>query len=171
VVVHYNQDEAGALNTAAQVREAGGRVAIVQANLLKSADAEQLVAKTVAEFGQLHIVVHSAGGIKQRIAAHETPDDVWDYIINVNLKSTFLISKHAFAHLAAAGPAGRLINVSSAAAYQGGRGGDGVYSAAKAGVNSLTKAFAKELSPYRDARGQPAGDHRDVQAETSPWVR
>lgn len=149
VVIHYNRDEAGAQETARQVRAAGARATIIQANLMQPDDPERLVASAVAEFGQLHIVVNSAGDIRERMPLHQTPLEVWDYLMNINLKSTFLVSRHAFAHLAAAGPAGRLINVSSAAAYEGGRGGDGVYAAAKAGVNALTKAFAKELAPHR----------------------
>lgn len=149
VAIHYNRDEAGAQETARQVRAAGARATIIQANLFQPEDAERLVDRAVAEFGRLNIVVNSAGDIKERMPLHQTPLEVWDYLMNINLKSTFLVSRRAFPHLAAAGPAGRLINVSSAAAYEGGRGGDGVYAAAKAGVNAMTKAFAKELAPHR----------------------
>lgn len=149
VAVHYNRDEAGARKTADEVRAVGGRVSIIQADLFDPADAERLVDQTVASFGQLHIVVNSAGDIKERVPLHETPVALWDYIMDINLKAAFLVSKRAFPHLAAAGSAGRLINVSSAAAYEGGRGGDGAYAAAKAGVNAMTKAFAKELAPHQ----------------------
>lgn len=149
VAVHYNRDEAGAQETARQIRAAGAQATILQANLMQPEDAERLVDGAVAAFGKLNIVVNSAGDIRERMPLHQTPLEVWDYLMTINLRSTFLVSRRAFAHLAEAGPAGRLINVSSAAAYEGGRGGDGVYAAAKAAVNALTKAFAKELAPHR----------------------
>lgn len=149
VAVHYRKDETAARDTAAQVQGAGRRAVVIQADLTKSADCERLVDTAVAEFGRLTVVVNSAGDIKARMPLHETPEDVWDYLININLKAVFLVSKRAFPELAAAGPAGRLITVSSAAALEGGRGGDGAYAASKAGVNALTKAFAKELAPTR----------------------
>jgi len=149
VAVHYNQDEAGAQKTASQIRDAGSQAEIFQANLFEPTDAERLVDQAAAAFGQLSIVVNSAGDIKERLPLHQTPNENWDFLMNINLKSTFMVSKHAFPYISKAGPAGRLINVSSAAAYEGGRGGDGVYAAAKAGVNSLTKSFAKELAPFK----------------------
>jgi len=149
LAIHYNRDEAGAQETARQVRAAGARATIIQANLMQPEDAERLVADAVAAYGKLNIVVNSAGDIRERMPLHQTPLEVWDYLMTINLKAAFLVSKASFPFLAAAGPAGRLINVSSAAAYEGGRGGDGVYGAAKAAVNALTKAFAKELAPHR----------------------
>lgn len=149
LAIHYNRDEAGAQETARQVRAAGARATIIQANLMQPEAAERLVAEAVAAYGKLDIVVNSAGDIRERMPLHQTPLEVWDYLMTINLKAAFLVSKAAFPFLAAAGPAGRLINVSSAAAYEGGRGGDGVYGAAKAAVNALTKAFAKELAPHR----------------------
>ena len=149
VAVHYRQDEASAKDTAAQVRAAGRRAVVIQADLTRSADCDRLVDTAVTELGRLTVVVNSAGDIKARMPLHETPEEVWDYLININLKAAFLISKRAFPQLVAAGEAGRLITVSSAAALEGGRGGDGAYAASKAGVNALTKAFAKELAPSR----------------------
>jgi len=79
LAIHYNRDEAGAQETARQVRAAGARATIIQANLMQPEDAERLVADAVAAYGKLNIVVNSAGDIRERMPLHQTPLEVWDY--------------------------------------------------------------------------------------------
>ena len=77
----------------------------------------------------------------------ECSDEVWDAVMNVNLKSVFLCSQIALPYLKQQN-GGRIINISSLAAQLGGRGGSLPYAAAKAAVNAFTKGLANELGPY-----------------------
>src|SRR5262245_41580647 len=74
-------------------------------------------------------------------------DEVWDSIMNVNLKSVFLCSQVVVPYMREQ-RGGRIVNISSLAAQVGGRGGSLPYAAAKAAVNTLTRGLANEFGPY-----------------------
>lgn len=101
------------------------------------------VHKTVDELGGLQVLVNNAGNLRSNLLWKMTEDD-WDSVIDVHLKGAFLCSRAAAPHMRAAGH-GRIINVSSTAAL--GNRGQANYSAAKAGLQGLTKTLALELGP------------------------
>jgi NAD(P)-dependent dehydrogenase (short-subunit alcohol dehydrogenase family) len=106
------------------------------------ADCERAVAAAVAQFGRLDVLVNSAG------VWVEGPTDTmteaeWDRVIDVNLKGTFAMCRHAIATLEATG--GCIVNVSSDAGLWGNKGA-AIYCASKGGVTILTKALAVELA-------------------------
>jgi NAD(P)-dependent dehydrogenase (short-subunit alcohol dehydrogenase family) len=106
------------------------------------ADCERAVAAAVAQFGRLDVLVNSAG------VWVEGPTDTmteaeWDRVIDVNLKGTFAMCRHAIAALEATG--GCIVNVSSDAGLWGNKGA-AIYCASKGGVTILTKALAVELA-------------------------
>ncbi len=74
-------------------------------------------------------------------------EELWDQVIAINLKGTFLCSKYCIPQLKLSGQ-GRIINISSISARTGGRPGAAHYAASKGGVEALTRVLAKELSPY-----------------------
>jgi 3-oxoacyl-[acyl-carrier protein] reductase len=100
------------------------------------------------ELGGLDILVNDAG-FTHYVFTDTEPDEaerLWDEVVDANLKGAFLASHAAASHLSR--PGGRLINISSIAAYTGGsRPGGLAYAAAKSGVIGLTLALARELSP------------------------
>jgi NAD(P)-dependent dehydrogenase (short-subunit alcohol dehydrogenase family) len=100
-----------------------------------------------SELGAVHVLVNCAGGAEAK-AAVDLDEQEWDAVIGKNLKGAFLCSQ-AFARRAiAAGTGGRIVNISSSAAEVA-RPGIAHYSAAKAGINQMTKVLAIELAPHR----------------------
>jgi len=94
---------------------------------------------------RIDILVNNAGSLIERRPFHEITEQLWDECIALNLKSIYLVSQAVVPVMKKQGY-GRIINVSSIAARNGGGYGAGHYSAAKAGVLTFTKSMAKELA-------------------------
>jgi 2-dehydro-3-deoxy-D-gluconate 5-dehydrogenase len=101
-----------------------------------------LVARTIAEFGSIDILVNNAGVIRRAPAA-EYPVEFWDELIGVNLTAVFRLSQLAGQHMLQRGNGGKILNIASLLAFQGGILVP-AYAAAKGGVAQLTKALANE---------------------------
>jgi 2-deoxy-D-gluconate 3-dehydrogenase len=111
------------------------------ADLGDRAQTDTLVPRTIEQLGGLDILVNNAGIIR-RADADQYSDDDWDAVIEIDLSSTFRLARAAGRHMLAKGR-GKIINVSSLLAFQGGIRVPG-YAAAKGGVAQLTKALANE---------------------------
>jgi 3-oxoacyl-[acyl-carrier protein] reductase len=113
------------------------------------ADSSQSVDEVVEEvyqrFGQLDIVVANAGGLVARVPLATMSDDHWHEVLEINLSSAFFLVRASLKRITR--PGGRVVVMSSMAAYTGGSGGAGAYAAAKAGLLGLTRALAKEVAP------------------------
>ena len=134
--------------TAAECRELGVSAAAVPLDATDAEAWQQALRQVVTEFGYIDILVNNAGGGIFKTVTQMSPEE-FDLVLAQNLRSVFL-GMHTFApHLMQRG-VGRIINVSSMAAYHAGADYP-AYSAAKAGVNLLTEAMAKELK----AAGHP----------------
>jgi 3-oxoacyl-[acyl-carrier protein] reductase len=147
VVVHYNSDEAGAHQTLAGIEAADGNGMLYKADATKAAEVQQLFAEIEAKTGRLDILVNNAGGLVQRCKIAEMSEELWDTVVNINLKSAFLCSRAAI-ELLKGNPGGRIINLSSLAALDGGGPGAAHYAATKGAILTFTKALAKELAPF-----------------------
>jgi NAD(P)-dependent dehydrogenase (short-subunit alcohol dehydrogenase family) len=137
-------DVADLLKTAQAVFEAGDLpAATVRLDVTSRADAEAAVARAIEQYGRLDILVNNAGVGKPAPLA-EVTDDLWDWMIDVNLKGPFICARAAAPHL---GRGSAIVNVASLA----GRASSPVmacaYSASKAGLLGLTRHLAKELGP------------------------
>jgi 3-oxoacyl-[acyl-carrier protein] reductase len=125
---------------------AGGQAALaLSADVGRPAEAERLVAAALERFGRLDILVNNAG-ICPRIPIDEMTEDAYDRIMDVNLKSVFFLSRAAGNAMKPNGW-GRIVNVSSVGGRTGGIFNATVYSASKAGIMSMTKAFARHFAP------------------------
>ncbi len=147
VVINYFRNEAGAENVRKTIADAGGRAHIIQADVRRSADIKRLVASTVEELGPIDILVNNAGSLVERLRILELTEERWDEVMNLNLKSAFLLSQAVAASMMER-RTGAIINVSSIAGRNGGALGSIHYSTAKGGLITMTKGFAKELAPY-----------------------
>jgi 2-deoxy-D-gluconate 3-dehydrogenase len=127
--------------TADKVRAAGGRAAIVGADLSTIAPVQEVVEQTVAELGGLDILVNNAGIIR-RADALEFSEEDWDAVIDTNLKSVFFLCQAAARHMVQQGK-GKIINIASMLSFQGGIRVPS-YTASKSGVAGLTKLLANE---------------------------
>jgi 3-oxoacyl-[acyl-carrier protein] reductase len=111
-------------------------------------DVEQAVRRIVEQNGHIDVVVNNAGlnrPVFTRLSLDEG-ERRWDEVLSTNLKGAFLVSVAAASHLPR--PGGRIINISSVAAFTGGRVPGGIaYAASKAGLLGLTYGLAAELAP------------------------
>jgi len=146
VVVNYLQSAEAARQTADAVRATGRRCLVVQADVSKKPEVERLFGEIEAAFGtRLHILVNNAGSLVSRETTAEMKEETFDRVIAVNLKSCFLCSQAAIPRLPDG--TGRIVNLSSVAAHNGGGPGAGIYAASKAAVTCYTKNLARELAP------------------------
>jgi 3-oxoacyl-[acyl-carrier protein] reductase len=134
-------DRASAERVATEIRANGGAAAAFGHDVSVPAQCDALVGVVVARFGQLHILVNNAG-IVPRLSLEEMTEEMFDRVVAVNLKSVFFLSRAAGREMKRGGW-GRIVNMSSTGARTGGLVNATVYSATKAGVVSLTKAFAR----------------------------
>ena len=147
-VVVSDVNEADVLETADMVKAAGSQVAVVTGDVANSADAERMVIGTVDAFGRIDVLVNSAG-VTGRNALPEgaSPEEIWDRVIDVNLKGTYLVSWYAVPEMERSG-GGSIVNLGSVMsvvgypAWMG--GGFNPYGPSKGGVIQFTRNLATE---------------------------
>ena len=146
VVIDYVGDPAPARALVAELEGRGARAIACEANVALPADADRLVAAAVAAFGGLDILVNNAG-IETRYPFVDTPDEVWQREIAVNLSGPFYCSRSAAKQMIAQARGGRIVNVSSiheeVAAPT-----NAPYCASKGGLRMLMRTIAVELAPH-----------------------
>jgi gluconate 5-dehydrogenase len=139
------------LAEAREAVEASGRRALVLAgDMTQEAEAERIVAATLAELRRVDILINAIGGGAGAAlyAAHEYPQEKWDWILDLNLRTQFNVSKAAVKAMIAGGRGGRVLNISSVRGQLGLRAGYSAYVAAKAAINGLTRQYATEWAQY-----------------------
>jgi 3-oxoacyl-[acyl-carrier protein] reductase len=139
-----DMDLGPAEETAAEIRALGGKAIATACNVTDKGQMEAAVARTVAEFGKLDILVACAG-ITRDSLLHKMSEDDWDGVIDTHLKGTFLAVQAAQKHMVQQ-KYGKIVLTSSTSAL--GNRGQANYSAAKAGMQGLTKTLAIELGPF-----------------------
>ncbi|HEX4986407.1 MAG TPA: glucose 1-dehydrogenase [Burkholderiales bacterium] len=144
VAVHYNKSKAEAEKVAAQVEKAGGKALLVGGDVTKSAVCRELVEKTVAGFGRVDVLINNAGGLVQRAPIETVTDELFDQVVNLNVRSTMVCTGAAAQHMRRQG-GGSIINVTSVAARHGGGPGASLYAGSKGFVSTITHGLAKEL--------------------------
>jgi 3-oxoacyl-[acyl-carrier protein] reductase len=137
-------DEASCAETVSAITSAGGRAIAVAVDVNSPEGVEAAVAQVTDKLGAPTILVNNAGIIRDNLI-FKMPLEDWDAVMNVHLRGAFLMTKAVQVHMTAANY-GRIVNLSSTSA-QGNRGQVN-YSAAKAGVQGLTKTLAIELGPF-----------------------
>ncbi len=144
-IADTNRPAADAL--AAELTGAGGRVIATTTDVSRSADAAAAVAATLEAFGRLDVLVNNAGiqPIDQYKPLHLVPEEVWDRILDVNLKGAYQMTRFAVPALLANGH-GVIVNMASVQGLQS-MPGVGPYAASKGGLLSLTRNLALEYAP------------------------
>jgi NAD(P)-dependent dehydrogenase (short-subunit alcohol dehydrogenase family) len=136
-------NEASGKSVVAEIKAAGGRAIFVACDVTQPDDCRHAVEKTVATFGGLDILFNNAGIIR-RTDVLTTAEDEWDLVMDVNVKSIFLMSKYAIPHLERRD--GNIINTSSGWGLKG--GGNAIsYCASKGAVTNMTRAMAIDHGP------------------------
>src|SRR5215204_1669358 len=144
VVVHYNSSEDKAQEVADRVGELGGEALLVKGDVSDSGDVRRMTGEVEDRYGRIDVLVNNAGSLIERRSLEEMIEDLWDRVMEVNLKSVYLCSQ-AVLPLMKRQEKGRIVNVTSVAARNGGGPGSAAYATAKGGVSTLTRAMAKEL--------------------------
>jgi len=138
-------DLAEAEKTAGAVREQGGRAEAFGCDVADRASAEAAVAHAVDAFGSLDVLVNNASRCTPDAPLFEDePDDVWAGDLDVTLTAAYRCSRAALPHLVASGR-GAIVNIGSVNGIQD--CGNHAYSAAKAGLMSLTRTLAGHAGP------------------------
>lgn len=145
VLVNYRSDETAAQATVDEITAAGGSALLFRADVTKAAEVTAMVEATVAAFGgTIDIVVNLAGGMIARKSIAEMDEAFFDTVMDLNLKSAFLVTKAALPYIPSGGS---IVNIASLAGRDGGGPGATIYATSKGALMSLTRGLAKELGP------------------------
>jgi NAD(P)-dependent dehydrogenase (short-subunit alcohol dehydrogenase family) len=123
----------------------GAKIMAVKTDVTRKSDTEELVAKTMKEFGRIDILVNNAGIVQEKLFVDIEEDD-WDRVNYVNAKGVYLVTKAVVPHMIAV-RYGKIVNISSRSGKEG-QIGLSHYAASKFAVVGFTQALAKELGEY-----------------------
>lgn len=139
-------NEAAALDTVDQIRKNGGTAIAVKGDVTRTADVEEIVARTVAELGLPNVLFNNAGtDTEGKQPLHKVSEEDFDRVIDVNLKGPWLMMKHVVPHMIEAG-GGSIINTASIGAFIAALTAG--YCASKAGLVALSRVGAVQLAQY-----------------------
>jgi NAD(P)-dependent dehydrogenase (short-subunit alcohol dehydrogenase family) len=139
-VLAADLDAAGVEETVRRITSAGGIALATAGDLAEQRVVDAVVARAVADFGGVDVLVNNAGIMDRMSAAHETDDAEWNRVLRVNLTAPFLLTRAVLPHMLTAG-AGSLVFTGSEAGLRGGAAG-AAYTAAKHGITGLVKNLA-----------------------------
>jgi len=141
VVVNYLHDQRAAESTVEAILTDKGAAVTVRADVADDLDVQRLFAETIAAFGGIDVVVHAVGSPVTTAPVAEVDLDVFDALVRISTRATFIVNREAARHLR---NGGAIVNLTSSAdgssmpAY-------GLYAATKAATDVLTRALALEL--------------------------
>jgi 3-oxoacyl-[acyl-carrier protein] reductase len=143
VAINYYGSADQAKETLAEIIAAGGEAILVQGDMTKQADVDNLISETKNAFGEkIDILVNVAGGIIARKTLGEMDFDFFDKVVRLNLHSTFMVTKAVAAQMT---EGSSIINFASQAGRDGGGPGASAYACSKGAVMTFTRSMAKEL--------------------------
>jgi glucose 1-dehydrogenase len=144
--VNYARNAEGAETTIQEIADGGGRAVAVQADISKPEDVKNLVGQTVQRFGRLDVMVNNAG-VEHKMSFLDTPLDVWEEVLAVNLTGPWLGCQEAARQMVGQGGPGRIINLFSVHEDLA-MPTNSPYCAAKGGLRMLTRTIAVELASH-----------------------
>jgi NAD(P)-dependent dehydrogenase (short-subunit alcohol dehydrogenase family) len=138
-VAVLDKNAEGAASTVASIAQAGGRGLAIQCDVRSRSDCQQAAEKTIASLSRIDILCNNAGIVVRKNAA-DLQEDEWDAVLDVTLKSVYLLSHEVLPHMIRS-RGGVVINTGSGWSLKGGPKA-AAYCAAKGGVVNLTRAMA-----------------------------
>jgi len=140
-VLLMDRDQQNAETTLAAVKEEGGEASVFVGDVTSNADCQEMAQAAVERYGRLDILVNNVG-ISGPGSVTEVAEDFWDTVMNVNLKSVMLTSKHVIPRMIETG-GGSIINLSSIVGLRAGSGRPShPYAASKGGIIGLSNSMA-----------------------------
>lgn len=146
MLLHYNSNKKGIDEVVSRVRGEGAEAEAIQADLGKVAGIHGFLDKLKQSRIAPDILVNNAGSLVKRARLLEFTEELYDEVMNLNVKSAWFITQAMAPGMIERG-SGAIVNLSSIAARNGGGPGATVYGAAKATISAMTKGLAKELAP------------------------
>ena len=145
VVVNFFDNESDGEATVAAIKAAGGEAIAVGGDMTKQADVDNLVAEAVRAYGDsIDILVNLVGGLVARKTIAEADADWFEFVVRLNLTTTFMTTKAVVPHMQ---NGGSIVNFASQAGRDGGGPGAWAYATSKGAVQTLTRGLSKELGP------------------------
>jgi 3-oxoacyl-[acyl-carrier protein] reductase len=145
VLITYRRSEENARTLVEEIRKMGCTAEAVQVDVTDKAQVSALGTAAAEVFPNgVHILVNNAGDLIKRVSLLDMDEDFFQQVMDVNLNSLFRVTKAILPHMKTG--YGRIINMSSLAAFDGGGPGAAVYAASKAAVLALTRGMAKEFA-------------------------
>lgn len=143
-------DETRADAAAGRIRDAGGDAIGIGADATREAECERMVERILERWGRLDIIVNAVGGGAGKVLhpAEDYPRDAWDWIFELNVRSTLCATQPAVRAMIAGGRGGRVLNIVSVRAFLGINAGYSAYVAAKGAIASLTRQWATEWAKH-----------------------
>lgn len=167
VAMNYVNDDEAARWTVGKLRDMGREAVAIKADVGEIDQCKEVVERANEAFGQVDIFVNNAA-IGQDTYIVDTPDEVWDNVMNVNFRAAFVLARELMPGMTER-KFGRIVTISSALAQYGGGLGyfsKATYSASKAGLIALTKGMAHEGAPFITANiVSPHGTDRRLASE------
>ena len=136
-----------ALQTAREIRDAGGVAEARTLDVTDEAAVETTFSGIVEAHGQVDVLVNNAG-IARRMPATEMPREVWERVMGINATGVFLCARAAARRMIARKAGGRIVNIASIMGFSGGIYPNSSYNASKGAVVNLTRALAVEWAPH-----------------------
>ncbi|MGB1388691.1 MAG: glucose 1-dehydrogenase [Paracoccaceae bacterium] len=146
VVVNYNSDSAGAEAVAADVRAAGQKALVIQADVSDPDQIEAMFAAIDAGFGRLDALVNNAGVVDQTAKVTEMTHTRLRRMFDINVIGAMLVAKEAVLRMQSQGDGGAIVNISSAAARLGSGNQYVDYAMSKAAIDLFTKGLSDEVA-------------------------
>jgi 3-oxoacyl-[acyl-carrier protein] reductase len=146
ILIHYSTNLEGARRTFESVERAGSTGVLLQGELEAFEGIQEFLAKLAPFARKIDFLINNAGSLVERARLAEFTPELFDRVVNLNVKSLWFITQAVSAGMAERGE-GAIVNISSISARNGGGNGSTVYAAAKGAVSAMTKGLAKELAP------------------------
>ena len=130
--------------TVSRICDSGGSAEFFRADVSQSAQVQAAVQSAVSRWGRLDVIVNNAATMSFD-SVLDLPEDDWDRVLNVNLRSVFLFCKYGVPHMP---PGGSIVNLSSVHAHATTKGVV-PYAASKGAIESFTRGFSEEMLEHR----------------------
>ena len=144
IVSNYNHSEKQAIQIQQELQKQEKTIKIFKADVSKREEVKKLIQFTIKTFGTIDILINNVGIAQEKLFTDITDDD-WNTMLNTNLNSVFYCKQEVLPEMLRK-KEGCIINISSIWGITG-SSCEVAYSTAKAGINGMTKALAKELGP------------------------
>jgi len=146
VVINSHQHNEALKKVAETMRAKGSVAQAILADVTRRDECRKLIDAALELGGSIDILVNNAGGLVKRVPVTDFNEEHFRTVVEINLQTAFLMSHMVIPQMKKQG-SGKIINLSSQAAHDGGGPGSAAYSATKGGVWTFTKSLAKELGP------------------------